>query len=196
MSEPHELSSPPEGYYEALAWGPMDSRSRFIQLQLLGALITVISAPLFCQLGVMSRLPDSFTFGLGEIGAALAGIVLTFTLHELIHGWTMQLFGAKPRYGVLWRKLMLYATAPGVSFSRGAYLAVALAPLAGITLLVILGLWLLQGTPWVVLLALCGALNAGGAIGDIAASVVALRFPASARIVDEKDALRVFLPGP
>ena len=46
-------------------------------------------------------------------GAVLLGILLALGLHELTHGLVMQVFGAKPKYGILWKEMMLYATSPG-----------------------------------------------------------------------------------
>jgi len=94
-------------------------------------------------------------------------VLLTFILHELIHGVAMQIFGAHPRYGVLLKHLMLYATAPGFTFRRNSYLVVSLAPLICLSILATLGMMALMGTAWVALFALCSSINAGGAIGDL-----------------------------
>jgi hypothetical protein len=56
----------------------------------------------------VGKLPSSGRFGLGEIGLIFAGIVLTFVLHELTHGWVMQMSGARPQYGVLWKQMMFF----------------------------------------------------------------------------------------
>jgi len=69
----------------------------------------------------------------------LMSILLTFVLHELTHGVAMQTRGAHPRYGVLLKQAMLYATAPGFAFRRDSYLVVALAPLVCLSILAVLG---------------------------------------------------------
>jgi hypothetical protein len=112
-------------------------------------------------------MPLQVEFSLRDMGVVFIGAVLTIILHELTHGWVMQAFGARPKYGVLWKKLMFYATSPGFAYRRNRYVGIALAPLVGISTLVILGIWFLQGTGWVPLLAFCGTINASGAVGDL-----------------------------
>jgi hypothetical protein len=131
-------------------------------------------------------------FGLGEIGSVLLGILLALGLHELTHGLVMQLFGAKPEYGILWKGLMLYATSPGYAYHRNNYVVILLAPFLFLSILVILGIWLVQGTAWVALLALCGVFNASGAVGDIWIATIVLQYPTTAFVMDERDGVRVF----
>ena len=87
---------------------------------------------------------------------------------------------------------MLYATSPGYAYRRNNYVVIALAPFVFISILVVLGMWLLQGTLWVVLLGLCGAVNASGAIGDMWITMVVLRYASTAYVMDERDGIRVF----
>lgn len=61
---------------------------------------------------------------------------------------------------------------------------------------VMIGMWLLQGTLWIPLLAICGIFNASGAIGDMWMTIIVLRYPAAAYVMDERDGLRLFLPIP
>jgi len=75
-------------------------------------------------------------------------------------------------------------------------LLIALAPLFILSILVILGIWFMQGTLWVALLAICGTINASGAIGDIWISVIVLRYATTAYVMDERDGIRVFLQKP
>ncbi len=136
----------------------------------------------------------NFRVGLGEMGLAVAGIVLTFILHELTHGLAMQMFGAKPKYGIIWKGLMFYATSPGYAYRRNNYVVIALAPFVFISVLTILGMWILQGTAWVALLAVCGVVNASGAVGDMWITMIVLRYSVTAYVMDERDGIRVFLP--
>ena len=109
-------------------------------------------------------------------------------------GVVMQMFGAKPRYGVLGKQCISYATTPGYAYRRNDYLLVTLAPLFILSILVILGMWLAQGnTLWVVLFAICGAINASGAIGDLWIAIIVLRYASTAYVMDERDGVRVFL---
>ncbi len=135
----------------------------------------------------------TINFDIPEVGIGLAGIVGTIILHELVHGLAMRLCGAKPRYGALWKQLMFYATCPGYGFRRNSYLLVALAPLIGISCLAVVGIFLLQGTNWSGLMALCATINGCGAIGDIWIVSRVLSYPKTVYIVDERDGFRVLI---
>lgn len=168
-----------------------------LSIQIMAAISLVIFGFVFFRLAVsLGKLPAQLTFGLGEIGAVLLGILLAMGLHELTHGLAMQMFGAKPKYGILCKEMMLYATSPGYAYPRASYIVIALAPFVFISTFVMIGMWLLQGTLWIPLLAICGIFNASGAIGDMWMTIIVLRYPASAYVMDEQDGLRLFLPIP
>ena len=163
-------------------------------LQILAVPLLLLSMAVFCGLAAsLGTLPSSLAFGLGEIIVVIMAFVLTIVLHELAHGIAMQRFGAQPRYGALWKQAMFYATAPGYAFRRNDYVQIALAPLVVLSILIILGMWYLSGTFWVIVLAIAGIINATGAIGDLWITGIVLRYPATAYIIDEKDGVRVFL---
>lgn len=185
----------PTDYEEVLYWRVTGKPTRVIILQIVALISLVIFGFVFLGLAVsLGKLPTQIAFGLSEIGAVLLGVLLAMGLHELTHGLTMQLFGAKPKYGILWKGLMLYATSPGYAYPRNNFIVIALAPLVVISTLVTIGMWLLQGTLWVPLLALCGIFNASGAVGDMWMTMIVLRYPAKAYVMDERDGLRIFLP--
>lgn len=196
----HTISSPgslPDNYEEVLHWTIKENPGRLILLQILAIPLCILSALIFSRLAVsLGKLPSALTFGLGGMGVVIAAILLTIVLHELAHGITMRRFGAQPRYGVLWKQGMFYATAPGFAFRRNDYIKIALAPLIILSLLAILGMWFLSGTFWVAALAIGGVINASGAIGDLWITWIVLRFPVTAYVVDEKDGIRVFLRKP
>jgi sterol desaturase/sphingolipid hydroxylase (fatty acid hydroxylase superfamily) len=174
-----------------------EKRSRVITLNILGVLLFVIFGLIFSSLAVsLGKLPSQGEYGLSEIGLAFVGILLTFVLHELTHGLVMRIFGARPKYGILWKGMMFYATSPGYAYHRNNYVVIALAPFVFISILVVLGMWLLQGTLWVALLGICGIINASGAIGDMGITRIVLRYATTAFIMDERDGIRVFLPKP
>ena len=186
----------PNDYHEVLYWRVTDKRSRVLTIQILGVLFFIIFGLIFSGLAVnLGKLPSEgeFRFGLSEIGLVLVGVLLTFILHELTHGWVMQMFGARPRYGILWKQMMFYATAPEYAFRRNNYLGIILAPFVFLSALVVLGMWLLQGTLWVALLGICGIFNASGAIGDMWITMLVLRYATTAYVMDERDGIRVFL---
>jgi hypothetical protein len=186
----------PDDYQEVLNWKVTDKRSRVINLNILGLVLFVIFGLLFFSLAVsLGKLPE-FSFGLREIGAVFMAMVLTIILHELTHGLFMRIFGAKPRYGILWEGLMFYATSPGYAYRRNNYVTIALAPFVSLSILVVLGMWLLQGTLWVALLGVCGVINTSGAVGDMWITMIVLRYAPTACIMDERDGIRVFMPKP
>lgn len=187
----------PDNYQEVLSWRVTGQPGRVIALNVLGTFLLMGFGWIFFTLAVrLGKLPANFEFGPGGIGITIVGILLILILHELTHGLTMQRFGAKPRYGVLWKQMMFYATSPGFAYRRNNYVVIALAPLIFISFLVVLGMWLLQGTLWVALLGTCGTINAAGAIGDMWITLIVLRYADTAYVMDERDGVRVFLPKP
>jgi hypothetical protein len=166
-----------------------------IIINLLALLSLVLWLFLFGWLGVkVGHMPQSLEIRLPQLVLVLAGGLLTLVLHELGHGLAMWAFGARMRFGVLWTRLMVYTTAPGHAFPRSAYIVIGLTPLVGLSLLALLGMILLAGTPWVTLLVLCAAANAAGASGDIWILSIVMRYPPSARLIDERDGMRILLP--
>jgi hypothetical protein len=187
----------PEKYQEVLSWKVTGKPMRVIVLNILGILLFIIFGMIFSSMAFrLGKMPSegNFRLGLGEMGLAVVGIVLTFVLHELTHGLAMQMFGARPKYGIIWKGLMLYATSPGYAYRRNNYVVIALAPFIFISTLVVLGMWMLQGTVWVALLGICGIVNASGAIGDMWIAIIVVRYVATAYVMDERDGIRVFLP--
>ena len=184
----------PNGYREVLYYR-LNKPIRIIVLQILSIPLFVVFGLIFLNIAIgLGKLPSRVQIGLTEMILLLVGTLLTLVLHELTHGVVMQMFGAKPRYGVLWKQAMFYATTPGYAYRRNDYLLIALAPLFILSILVILGMWLMQGTLWVALLAICGTINASGAIGDILIAIIVLRYTSTAFVMDERDGVCVFLP--
>lgn len=179
-------------YAQVFHWSVKDKASKAIVIQ-------ILTIPMFIVLGIgfslfaihLGKLPN--TIGFVTILMCPAGIVGTIVLHEVLHALTMRWCGARPRFGALLRQLLFYATSPGYAFRRNSYILIAMAPLVLLSGLAILGMLLLQGRDWVVLLALCAAINGSGAVGDLWLVSIALRYPAIAYIVDERDGLRVLL---
>jgi len=187
----------PENYQEVLSWKVTGKPMRVIALNIVGVILFVIFGMIFSSMAFgLGKMPSegNFRLGLGEMGLAVAGIVATFILHELTHGLTMQMFGASPKYGIIWKGLMLYATSPGYAYRRNNSVVISLAPFVFISMLVILGMWILQGTAWVALLAVCGVVNASGAVGDMWITMIVLRYAVTAYVMDERDGICMFLP--
>lgn len=191
------LGTLPENYQEVLSWKVTGKPMRVVALNIVGVILFILFGMIFSSMAFkLGKMPSegNFRLGLGEMGLAVAGIVVTFILHELTHGLAMQMFGAKPKYGIIWKGLMLYATSPGYAYRRNNYVVISLAPFVFISMLVILGMWILQGTAWVALLAICGIVNASGAVGDMWITMIVLRYAVTAYVMDERDGIRVFLP--
>ena len=124
----------------------------------------------------------------------LLSLVLVLILHEWVHGLTMQAYGARPRYGIIWKGLMLYASAHGYAFRRNQYVVIALAPLVVLSLLACLSILLLATYQVVWFIPAYAVVNGAGSIADIWISFIVLRYPSYAYVVDEHDGMRVFLP--
>ncbi|NWF67694.1 MAG: DUF3267 domain-containing protein [Chloroflexi bacterium] len=129
---------------------------------------------------------------------ALVGVLL---LHEGFHGVAINAFGFPVRYGAKYADfgrfklpIFLYATTDGGYFRRGQFIIIALAPLLGITLLCLLASVVLPERLGLYI-ALTAAVNAGGAIGDLWMTWLALRYPPTALIKDEADSIRIYTQG-
>jgi hypothetical protein len=189
----------PNDYQEVFSWKLTGKPCRVITLNILSVFPFVIFGVIFSGLAFsLGQLPleGGIRLGLGEGGLVLTGALLTLVLHELTHGLAMRIYGARPKYGIIWKEMMFYATSPGYAYRRNNYVVIALAPFVFISILIVLGMWLLQGTLWVALLGICGIVNAAGAIGDMWMTMIVLRYTTKAYVIDERDGIRVFLSQP
>lgn len=191
-SQPPPVNLPGE-YHEALYWKISENRWRTILMNVVALILFVLSVGLFLTWREFWRpAPFELIFFAPDIFWLIGAVFATLILHELVHGVAIRYFGARPKYGILWRGLMFYATAPGYAFKRNQYLVVALAPLiAGSAIfLFLLALPLNSNLAWT--LTVCAASNFSGAVGDMWISLVVWRYPASARVLDEQDGMRIF----
>ncbi len=126
--------------------------------------------------------------------ALILVFVIVLPLHEFLHGITIRLLGYPVRYGANLSKGVLFATSDNALFWRNQYLAIALAPLVGMSALAMLiMLFASQGIAYYV--ALAAVLNAGGAIGDLWSAGVLIRYPAQVLIRDEAEGFRIYGAG-
>lgn len=185
----------PPRYREVLYWKLTESTRRLVLINLLAVPLAVVAGPVFFGLAgwLGQGAAGEDTGWAGTLGLVI-GILLTLALHELTHGLVMSVFGAQPRYGIKWEAGALYATAPGYAFTRNQYLGVIFAPLAMISVLAVLGMAALAGTPAVTVLAWCATANAMGACGDVTMGWRVAAYPPSAYVIDEADGMRIFLP--
>ena len=187
----------PLDYNEVLYWTIVQKPGRIIAVTLLGLPLGFVFGAGFLAFVLLFGRPMEINIH-ASIQARillLIGVILVIPLHELAHGVAMRIYGARPQYGISWKALMIYTTAPGYAFLRNQYLVATLAPLVSLSLLACCGIRLMAGSPAVLLLAICAVINGTGAIGDLWISAIILRYPAYAYIVDERNGMRVFLPG-
>ncbi len=138
------------------------------------------------------RLLDNPSFW-GQLAAIILVIVLTLTLHELLHGLAIWWLGHKPRFGLRLDLGVAYATTDHAFFPRNQFILIALAPLAGLTLIG-MGLMFIVSDALAYYIGLMIVINASGAIGDLWMSWVVARYPAHALVKDEADSIRIYLP--
>lgn len=185
----------PEGWEQVLYWRISGQTNWAIWINVLSVVLFAFWMTLFTRLAEIwgnhvVSFPSLFTLnGFGVLGGCL--FILIF--HEMVHGEFMWVFGAHPRFGILWKQMMIYATSPGYPFTRNQYILIALAPFGVISLASALLIYLLAGSPWTLLVALVAAINASGAIGDQWMAGIVLHYPPAAYVMDEKDGMRIFL---
>ena len=162
----------------------------------LGAAISVLGAATLLELYKATHpvvledtlYPDSLPGALVGIGLPFLAIVLG---HELVHGFVMRLFGARPRYGVgMAARILpyLYCTTAGQHrFTRPQFTVIALAPAVLITAV---GSLLVVGAPHGGWLVAPLGIHLGGCIGDVWVCSVALRQPRGTLIEDFKSGVR------
>jgi hypothetical protein len=171
-------------------------------LNLAGILLFFAAALVFAFLGYWLR-PQVFSLQtlfapapawqlllfLGEVLAVSAVMII---VHEGFHGLFFWVFShSRPKFA--FKIYYAYTAAPGWYFPRGLYFIISLAPLAGITLLGIMGFLFLPAffnIPMYLLL----VLNTGGAVGDLWAVVRLIFSPSSTLIHDCGDAIEFFRP--
>ena len=119
----------PPNYREVRHWKLAGNAWLYLALNGLAAAALVVFGAFFLWFGARFGRLEATAIEGGWLAGLIGGLVLTLVLHELAHGLVMRIFGARPQYGVLWKSLVAYATAPGHAFTRGQYLAVSLAPL-------------------------------------------------------------------
>lgn len=187
--------TPPSDTREVLYWKITGSWWRVLAVNVLGLVFLMLTSLVsFWWASLWHPVGAGFTWsGLDGLWL-LVSLLFTVIIHELLHGLAIRLFGGKPAYGFVWKGLMFYATAAGHPFKRNHYIGVALAPLVlgSLAGMILLALPLAEAAVWII--ALCAALNAAGAVGDLWIMAVVLRYPSWAYVVDERDGMRVYLP--
>jgi hypothetical protein len=190
----------PENYRLAAGFSAKNTRSLLV-MNLIGVGLLILSGWFYIVLAVRLRPAEAasfFTFnyeGVGAlvtIGAALAILFVTITLHEAVHGLGFILL-ARVRPVFAFRGAYAYAAAPEWYIPRNPYLVIGLAPFV---LLSLAGAGLIAVVPasWVAPLVLACVTNASGAVGDLWVAVLLLRQPVSALARDQGDEIGIYIP--
>ncbi len=181
-------------FEQVLYWKVKEKQARFILIQLMVIPVFLLLSGVFSFLAItIGDVPNNDSITPLKLVIFLVSIPTTIILHELVHGFSMVLFGGRPKYGMLWKQLLLYTVTFGFGYRRNSWIFIVLAPLIGLSCLATLGMLLWQGTNWVALLALCATINGSGSFGDIWMVSVVLRYPRNAYVVDEMDGFRVLI---
>lgn len=123
---------------------------------------------------------------------ALTGAALV--IHEWIHALVVKRTGGTPAYGAkLIGKIMpvFFVTSAGHRFTRKQFIAVALAPLAVLSVVFAV---LIVAAPFGGWLVLPAALHTGGCVGDIVMAWKAWREQPGTLVEDRIEGLRFYLP--
>ena len=184
----------PSNYKEFLFWKINQEPGRLFIMNFLPVFLALVFGFGFYIFVQVSGTPPQLSLTNKEILIFLFGIPVTLALHELVHGTVMRSFGARPKYG-FWKKgLIFYAKSPGYAFKRNQYVFIVLAPLMSLSVLIWLGIVLSAGNSLVWVLSLWAVVNASSSNVDVWITILVLRYPASAYVVDEREGMRIFLP--
>jgi hypothetical protein len=186
---------PPPEYKEVLYWKISEKSSRVIIMNLLSIPLAIVFGVGFFVFVALFGRPQESTIEILNFGLILIiGIFAVVILHELAHGIAMQAYGARAKYGFIWKGLMFYATSPRYAFQRNQYIVIILAPLVSLSILACLGILVFSGTSLVWLLAIWATINGSAAIGDLWILTIVFRYPSNAYVMDEHDGMRIFMP--
>ncbi len=184
------------GYTQVLYWKLTDDNRRMLFLQLLALVMLPVAWLVFVRVGAWF-VPDGAVVvsitGWRNFFVMIASLILMIIVHEAVHGLFMRLYGARPRFDILWHLGAAYATAPGYAFTRNQFIVIALAPLLGLSIVGVLLFAVLPPGLWLGLLIFL-IFNVSGAVGDLWMTALCLRYPPSTMIMDEQDGIRVFVP--
>lgn len=173
-----------------------DVATWIMQLPFLALITGVMGYGFMALARGFGRLPASFHVGPGEAAIGVVVFVVTIVAQESMHLLILRSYGARPRLGILGGNGAIFITIPEYGLRRNSLILTALAPLVLITCLALVGIWLLQGTAWVALLALMAVVNAGASTSDLWVVALLLRYPSSAWAVDAGFGMRVLMPMP
>ena len=175
----HSVTVLPTGYAEYFHVNLQKDKKTALAVNLTGTVLLVA----LLMLGHFAFVPfwhftddsDGFGMMLLRLAVMIAGYAAYIVLHELTHAAVMKLFGAsKLRFG--FTGLYAYAGSEVDYFTKGAYIAVALAPLIvwGIIFTVML---ILVPVRWFWIVYFWQVGNITGAMGDLYVTVKFFKMP-------------------
>ena len=170
-----------------------DEASRMMQFWFLAFITCAAAFAFFLLAWNFGRFPASFQFGIQEIVIGTIVFVATFVTQLGMHVLILRFYGAKPQFGVF-RNGIAYISIPGYGLRRNSVIAAALIPFVVLIGLSLIGIWLVQGTPWVALFALIGVVVAAASTSHLWMIATLLRYPNSAWTVDDGQGMRILLP--
>ena len=191
-------ASLPEGYAEVGRWDLTQIPRWLI------ALLVVLSLVAMVVTANVALAIEQLKSGAAEIsldlGSMLLGLVAGLVLHELAHAVAFLALGARPKFGAKLRTKLgpvLYAAAPGSYLTRAGYLIVGLAPLLGLTVVLMAVIAVAPSDSLIAEAAFFAAvLSVGGSAGDAMMMRAVLSYPSDARFEDTADGFVVYGPAP
>ena len=182
------------GDYRQLDYVSMeDQASRMAQIWYLVFITGVVAVAFFFLALNIGKLPAGFQIGIQEIVVGVIVAVATLIAQVGMHVLILRSYGAKPDVGVF-RNGIIYIAVPGYGLRRNSVIMAALGPLVALITLSLIGMWLFQGTLWVAVFALVGAVTIGASTSHLWAIATLLRYPSAAWAVDDGHGMRILLP--
>ena len=189
-------ASLPEGYAEIGRWELAQVPRRAVVLLVVLSLVAmVVTANVAVAVKYLATGSSSISLDLGSMALGLVGGI---ALHEAAHAVAFLALGARPRFGATWGTRfgpVLYASAPGSCLSRRGYVVVGLAPMLGLTALLLAVIAVAPaGGPVGSAAFLAAVLSVGGSAGDAMFVRAVLSYPAHARFEDTADGFTAYGP--
>ena len=176
------MTPPPDGYQPAIQFVYPK-----IKLNLASIFLLLITIPILLVVSWLLRgLPPDFLYlhTMWELPLIVVTLIVTITVHELVHGLTYRWLGYHVTYGISWQLFAAYAAAFGQFQTRNHNLLVALTPLCGLTMLLLP--LLSVSHPTIALLGFIAILfNISGSVGDIYLAWRLLNLPPQTLMYDQ-----------
>lgn len=182
----------PSGYSEILSVDLQKNKKQAVIVNIIAIIIGLamgIGMHFYIPVTTLFDMSNGFIPYLIRFAALLVGMIAYIFLHELVHGITMKMFGAKKiKYG--FTGIYAYAGSENY-FGKVPYIIIALAPIVvwGIVLGV-LNFFVPTGFFWVVYL--IQIINISGAAGDLYVTAKFLRLPKDILVNDVGVSMTVY----